>query len=99
MIDYDKFWVDEAGTYYTKGPSIRLQKEFILNMINKHKISGRILDVGCGDGYLLSFLNKKGNELCGIDISKKAIEISKTKVPSCEFFAWDFSKKINFTPL
>jgi len=95
MIDYDKFWGSGAGTYYTCGPSIKLHKDIILDIIKKHRISGKMLDAGCGDGFILSFLDKKENKLFGIDVSKKAIEIAKIKVPSCEFFVKDLSKKIN----
>ena len=96
MIDYDKFWEEGRGTQYNCSPTVRLYRDIILDTIKEHKLSGRVLDVGCGDGYILSFLNKKQNKLFGIDISKKAIEIAKTRIPYGEFFVKDFSKKIIF---
>jgi methionine biosynthesis protein MetW len=40
--------------------------------------SGRkILDVGCGEGFLATLLMKKGNSVIGIDISERAIELAR----------------------
>lgn len=40
-----------------------------------------ILDVGCGDGYLLSFMWNGKRKLFGIDISEKALELAKKRLP------------------
>ena len=38
----------------------------------------KILDIGCGCGHLTSLINSKGREkICGIDISKKSIELAQ----------------------
>jgi ubiquinone/menaquinone biosynthesis C-methylase UbiE len=37
----------------------------------------RVLDAGCGNGYLSRLLSKKGAEVVGIDISRRAIEMAK----------------------
>ena len=37
----------------------------------------RILDVGCGGGYLANFLAKKGHIVSGVDLSQKSLEIAK----------------------
>ena len=39
----------------------------------------RVLDLGCRDGALTSFFTK-GNEVIGIDIDQRALEIAKTKL-------------------
>jgi len=38
----------------------------------------RILDAGCGNGYLCRLLSKKDAEVVGVDISKKFIEIAES---------------------
>jgi len=38
----------------------------------------RILDAGCGNGYLCRLLSKKGAEMVGVDVSTKFIEIAQT---------------------
>lgn len=53
----------------------------ILHHVLARKVGqGRMLEVGCGGGYLLSKLQSRGQELYGIDISKNAINIAKTRV-------------------
>ncbi len=46
----------------------------ILEKIKSKKHSARILEVGCGIGYLLCQLAEMGFKVSGIDFSKKAIE-------------------------
>lgn len=49
----------------------------------------RALDVGCGTGNYSIYLAKNGFEVTGIDISKKAIAIAKTKAKNTQFIASD----------
>lgn len=61
-------------------------KEFVkvfdqmLNLIEKHKTPGRILDIGCGVGLLLYLAKKRGWEASGIEISKFASNFAKNKL-------------------
>jgi len=43
---------------------------------NKQKL--KVLEIGCGYGYLTYSINKMGHETLGIDISKKAIDFAKS---------------------
>jgi SAM-dependent methyltransferase len=64
----------------------------------------RILDVGCGSGWLSEYLARLGYEVTGIDISNDLIEIAKARVNSiaydvdhesklvCRFIAHDIEK-------
>lgn len=59
-----------------------------------------ILDVGCGDGSLISYLNDGVKELTGIDIDKSCIsraitncKTSNTDFICCDFNHYDMSKK------
>ncbi len=42
-----------------------------------------IIDIGCGEGFIVSCLNR--TDITGIDISKKALNIAKRKNPTCNF--------------
>lgn len=46
----------------------------------KYKVEGRnILDLGCGTGRNANYLADKGNNVIGIEISKTAIDLAKTR--------------------
>lgn len=51
---------------------------FASSLINKHFVNRKkVLDIGCGVGTIDFYLSKKGHEILGIDISKKAIETAR----------------------
>lgn len=52
----------------------------------------RILDIGCGQGVLYSYLTKEiaSVDYLGIDIASKAIELAKRKFPGARFRQLDF---------
>ena len=64
------------------------KKNYLKHMPNNKK--ARILDIGCGVGHFLHFLEKEGYEnYLGIDISKENIEFCKEKnfnVRLCDVF-------------
>jgi len=45
----------------------------------------RILDIGCGTGYLEQYLMPEHHKIIGIDVSKKLLEIAKKKFPTVEY--------------
>ena len=48
------------------------------------KISrGKVLDIGCGDGYVLEVLRSHGFEVHGIDINRSFAELARKKGLSC----------------
>lgn len=49
-------------------------KEYVI----KNAFKGKVLDLGCGAGWLSLELARKGATVTGIDISKKRIKIAKT---------------------
>ena len=59
-----------------------------LNLLMKEKpsLESKILDAGCGDGFLLSKLKKRGLiNLYGVDYSERAIAFARLLVPGVEF--------------
>lgn len=56
----------------------------------------RIIDIGCGEGFIVNNLNRP--DITGVDISKKALSIAKQKNPGCNFCTgsiYDLSFKKN----
>lgn len=65
-----------------------LQKEinYFLEMLKKHSHPGsRILDIGCGSGYISLELARSGYHVTGIDISSKVIDVAKKTLESNPF--------------
>ncbi len=50
------------------------------------KAGKRLLDVGCGTGYLLKEADRRGLETYGVDISEEAVKISERISPNSKIF-------------
>ncbi len=77
MNDYllDKFNKIEDTHWWWEG-----RRRLVKNLLRKRNVK-RILDVGCGTGETLSFLNKlyPKAKLFGVDTSSKAVRMSKAR--------------------
>ena len=57
----------------------RLSFENLLDSFEKYRQNNRILDVGCGEGWILELAMNRGWETYGTEFSSKAIEICENK--------------------
>jgi ubiquinone/menaquinone biosynthesis C-methylase UbiE len=64
------------------GKEQELKYRTVMNFIGKG--IGRLLDVGCGTGGVLSLAERKGWECIGLDISIKMLKMAKKKVTTSE---------------
>lgn len=66
-------------------------------MLSTIKTPSRVLDIGCGAGKHALYLQKRGNDITGIDISGRSIEIAKKRglVKAEEISIWNFHPKEN----
>jgi len=80
-------WNDEMVLKYHKEGTLFESKNLILRLleimrlkkmirVGKIKKKDTILDLGCGEGFLISFLPEK-NKIIGVDISKVALKRAK----------------------
>lgn len=53
--------------------------------------NGKVLDLGCGSGYISKYMADKNLSPIGIDFSDKMIEIAKQKYPNIPFFNMDIA--------
>jgi len=73
---------------YKKSPNLwrgsQGRDEFVVENIEQPK---SVIDIGCGNGHTLKHLSTvwKGTKLCGVDISRVAIDIAQEKVPEAKF--------------
>ncbi len=56
----------------------------------------KILDLGCGPGFQIRKMKKKGAKVRGIDLSDKLIEIAKKQNPGIEIIKGDITKKLSY---
>lgn len=67
---------------YNRDESRRIFQDFatVLFLINKYDLHAkRILELGCGPGWLSIFLGKMGYEISGYDISPDMIEVARRR--------------------
>ncbi len=83
---YDRIarkWVDEREKSFVS----KLVKGFA----DKVSPKGKILDIGCGSGYLSKYLAERNFQVEGIDTSERMIKIAKSqKIAHTEFITSDF---------
>jgi len=84
---YDSLHREEKEKTWRPFEAYRLMDKY-LNMEKRKKI----LDIGCGTGYLLKTAELKGLFTYGIDISKEAVDISKTIAKNSELIVADGEK-------
>lgn len=69
-----------------------IKKHLKILSFNKQEVID-VLDVGCGDGVLLYLLNKHLRKykfnIHGVDLSEKALEVAKNKIPGGNFIKTD----------
>lgn len=72
------------------------RQDYLLVNIQKYLPSGKTLEMGFGDGYLLNHMTHSGYEVTGQDLSEKNIENTKEqwKNPNIRFLLGDVSGKL-----
>ena len=73
-------WWDERGPLYALHPSVNTARlEYVLATLECQLGSGsrRVLDLGCGGGFVSEALAARGFEVCGVDPSQASIEVAR----------------------
>tara|TARA_B100000780_G_scaffold243698_1_gene187036 strand:+ start:1649 stop:2335 length:687 start_codon:yes stop_codon:yes gene_type:complete len=96
--NFDALYRDQQNPWFQSGESntdwqkyYELSRNKIFNAIEENDIS--ILEVGCGAGYVVNFLNEAlaKTNVSGLDISNEAIQIAKKNFPKLEFSIGDIA--------
>lgn len=86
---YERYWGrDLEGDGIATSPPVWEEKNLLrIESAIKPYIRGKVLDVGCGDGYLAFNLSKfdKVQEAIGVDISPTAVAQAKKEYPGIQF--------------
>lgn len=54
----------------------------------------RVLDAGCGEGYLARALAARGAQVTGIDVSPRLIEMARSRDPAIDYRVADLSRPL-----
>jgi len=95
--DYDRHYA--AG-----GFGYEERREHWLAWARRHYVDafdlppGRLLDVGCGDGFWTSIFSELGFEATGVDLSPGGIEAARSRYPGIPFLVADADEALPFEP-
>ena len=56
-----------------------------------HRVSGPVLDVGCGPGYVTAFLRDLGVDVAGVDLSPAMVAEARGRYPGIHFSVGDMT--------
>jgi 2-polyprenyl-3-methyl-5-hydroxy-6-metoxy-1,4-benzoquinol methylase len=94
MAFYQAFW-EETPDFTRYNPGARHRRRLITDCLGSEDFSSA-LDVGCGQGELLSFLriaHPEASSFAGVDLSPDQVARNRAKWPDMEFFALDLQKE------
>lgn len=69
---------DRGSQYYN--PPLRARYEAVVDRITHAR---RVLDLGCGDGYLMSLLSGRSEQVLGVDAETRGVELAAVQL--CAF--------------
>jgi len=107
-IDLASVWLDERRiednwssiydhVYHDVQYCYRLYKDRVADLVHSawRERGGRVLEIGCGTGAVLSILAQRGipqDQLAGVDISPLMVAEAQAKLPNAEFAAGPFEQ-------
>lgn len=65
---------------YARPPGAMRDYRLYLDLLGA-RAPGRVLDVGCGEGFFLAEANRAGMEVVGVEIVEQAIRLARGRVP------------------
>lgn len=74
----ENYYIDETDP--VKGKPKRGFGSKKVSLAMKFRSDGKVLDIGCGDGDFLQKMQGSGFDVYGLDVSAKAVEITKAKL-------------------
>lgn len=82
-LDWDEVAISKFWDYYSQFPGAYFGEQNgdnILNMVSSHIDEGsKVLDYGCGSGYMMKCFMEKNHEVYGCDLSSETIESVRKK--------------------
>src|SRR5438445_140909 len=87
---YEALWTQKWGSLQKHGPTSRHQRRIIARLLDTISFDS-VLDVGCGEGSLLAFLDGRYRcrQMAGLDLAGPALEQARRNFPSGSYFPGD----------
>lgn len=85
-----KIWDDHFANYKLTDNFLKSRYDYLLNYCKRIKKTGKLLEIGYGNGYFLYSAKNKNYDVYGTDIC------TKNKLTSITTFNSDITKKINW---
>jgi len=93
---YAERWAEEVGD--EGGPHREVLLNPVIFDLLGEVVERRILDAGCGEGYLSRMLASKGASVVGLDYSKTMVKLAKERTPAelCVEYLHGSCERLNF---
>lgn len=91
---YDERYTAEGGETFPPDPS--RYRAWFGSLLASGQPGARILDYGCGAGFVCSLFAELGFDVTGVDISPAALEIARKREPSATFVEATADGKLPF---
>ncbi len=75
-----------TSTFYPKAESRRWRAFWRSLKFLPYVYGKRVVDVGCGGGFMVEAFSRLGAEVCGVDISANSIAYAQNRYPKLKFF-------------
>ena len=81
---YDNFYSKYYDAIFLNKKRHELEFKHITSIEKKNRVT-KILDVGCGTGYMVKLFHDKAYDIIGLDQSEHMISKAQSNYPKCEF--------------
>ncbi len=87
-LDYTEpdVWWSEYGSHYEH--RTWLDYRWLLAEVVRHGQGGRLLDIGCGQGFFVECARRWGMDAIGLEASEQAIAVSRQQHPEADVRLW-----------
>jgi len=86
--------------YESKNPLVQIVLNKFIGKVKKKLDTieyNSVIDIGCGEGFLLQKISLNGKKIVGIDINEKALKLARKNFPQATYVKSDIYK-IPFKP-
>ena len=75
-----KSYIEDASGYFPLIFSSKIFKDFVKALPGK-----KVLDLGCGPGFVEKYFSDKGYDITGVDIAENMIKVAKKLAPEAKY--------------